>query len=201
MIGNVASFLTSPALSNIAQSTTSAVTLETTMKAVGRPTFILADKKLDARTKKYATAKEFIYQITCLVTYLFVVVPLFKNGGFKLAKKLMKDESSFKFFDNAKQFLVYKKLAGMSKELRTTELKKEKISKLFSKNIKKELNKETPEAFHILKGTIELGNIIGSVLGLSLFAPQASHIVVRPSLKLLGLENKNQNKTSLNVKV
>ena len=200
MIGSITSFLTNPILSNVAQSTTASVTLETTMKALGRPTFIMADKKLDERTKKYATAKEFLYQATCLVTYLLAVVPLFKNGSFRLAKKYMTSEPGFKLFENAKQFLDYKKLAGLQKEARRAELNKEKISKQLSEGARKELSKENPDAFHTIKGTIELGNIIGSVLGLAIFAPQVSHVVVHPTLKMLGLENKNNDKKSLNAK-
>jgi len=203
MIGGVTSFLTNPTLSTVAQSTTAAVTLETTMKALGRPTFILADKKLDDQTKKYATAKEFLYQTTCLATYFFVVVPLFKNGGFKLAKKMMQDEPGFKLFDSAQQFLDYKHLASMKKNERLLELSKKRVSKKFSETVRKELSKDTPEAFDVVKGTIELGNIVGSVLGLAIFAPQVSHVIVHPALKMMGLEknkNKSQNDKSINLK-
>lgn len=200
MVGGISSFLTDATLSTIAQSTTAAVTLETTMKALGRPAFIMTDKKLDNQTKKYATAKEFLYQVTCLGTYLLVVVPLFRSGGFRLAKKYMKNEPSFKIFDSAKQFLEYKRLAGMKKEARLVELQKERLHKPFSETAKQELGKDTPEAFHTIKGTIELGNIIGSVLGLAIFAPQVSHLIVHPTLKLMGLENQNKGKKNLNLK-
>ena len=56
MINGITSFLTSPTLSNIAQSTTAAVSIETSMKAVGRPSFILADRKIEPQTKKYAAS-------------------------------------------------------------------------------------------------------------------------------------------------
>ena len=79
MVNAISSFLTNPTLTNIAQSTTSAVSIETGMKAVGRPSFILADKELSPQTKRYAATKEFLYQATCLATYMLLVIPLFKK--------------------------------------------------------------------------------------------------------------------------
>ena len=38
------------------------------------------------------------------------------------------------------------------------------------------------------KGAIEFGNIVGSVLGLAIFAPQISHLTIHPVLKLIGME-------------
>ena len=191
MVANISTFLTGSTLSSISQSTTAAVTLETTMKALGRPSFILADSKLSPETKRYAAMKEFLYQATCLATYMLVVVPLFKNGGFKLAKKLMKNEPGFQKFDSAKQFLDYKKLASMTQKDRIATLQKDKYENKFSKEIKSELmDKKDPNPFHTVKGTVELANIIGSVLGLAIFAPQVSHLIVHPTLQLLGFEKK-----------
>ena len=41
------------------------------------------------------------------------------------------------------------------------------------------------ETYNIAKGAIEFGNIIGSVLGLAIFAPYVSHLVVHPVLKAI----------------
>ena len=190
MINGITNFLTSSTLSNIAQSTTASVSIETGMKAVGRPSFILADKKLDNNTKKYAATKEFLYQATCLATYMAIIIPIFKKGAFKLAKnKIMKNEAGFNMFKNANEYLDYKKLASLSKESRMEALSSKKYKDLFTKEIKEELStKDKPEQYDMIKGVIEFGNIVGSVLGLAIFAPQVSHMIVHPVMKFLGME-------------
>ena len=45
-----------------------------------------------------------------------------------------------------------------------------------------------PEKFNKIKGSIELGSLIGSVLGLAILAPQVSHAFIHPALRMLGLE-------------
>lgn len=190
MVSGIGNFLTSSALSSISQSTTGSVSLETGMKALGRPAFILVDNKIDQQTKRYAAMKEFLYQATCLATYMAIVIPIFKNGSFKLAKnKIFKDDKAFSHFDSASQYLKYNKLAKMSQKNRTATLDKEHYQNIFSKELQNELkNKEKPEQFHIVKGAIEFGNIVGSVLGLAIFAPQVSHLIVHPALKFFGFE-------------
>ena len=56
MIGAVKNLLTSSQLANIAQNTTQSVTVETTLKSIGRPGFILIDKDIDSDTKQYTAA-------------------------------------------------------------------------------------------------------------------------------------------------
>jgi len=196
MVSGISNFLTSSTLSSISQSTTASVSLETGMKAMGRPTFILLDNKIDRQTKRYAAMKEFLYQATCLATYMAIVIPIFKNGSFKLAKNnLLKNEKAFQHFENANQYLNYKKLASMTKNDRTATLSKDKYKDMFSEELQKELkNNDKPEQFHIVKGAIELGNIVGSVLGLAIFAPQVSHLIVHPALKFFGFEKENAEK-------
>lgn len=192
MINGISNFLTSNALSNIAQSTTSSVSIETGMKAIGRPAFILGDKELDEKTKRYAATKEFLYQAICLATYMAVVIPLFKNGSFKLAKnKIFKEEKGFQLFKNANEYLDYRKLASLPKEARLNALKDKKYQDKFTKEIKTLLNKEKPEQFSMVKGLIELGNTLGSVLGLAIFAPEVSHLIIHPVMRLFGLEKKD----------
>lgn len=192
MVVNFTNFLTSSTLSNIAQSTTASVSIETGMKAIGRPSFILADKELEPRTKKYAATKEFLYQAICLGTYMALVIPLFKNGSFKLAKnKIFKDEKGFQLFNNAKEFLDYHKLTKLSQEARIKTLNEAKYQDKFTKEVKEILKSEKPEQFSMVKGLIELGNTLGSVLGLAIFAPEVSHLIIHPVMKLLRMEKKN----------
>ncbi len=194
MVSGITNILTSSTLSSISQSTTASVSLETGMKAAGRPAFILLDNKIDRQTKRYAAMKEFLYQATCLATYMAIVIPIFKKGSFKLAKNhILKNEDAFKKFNNADQYLNYKKIASMSKTDRTSTLGKDKYKNMFSEELKNELtNKDKPEQFHIVKGAIEFGNIVGSVLGLAIFAPQVSHLIVHPALKLFGFEREKE---------
>lgn len=194
MIGGITSILSNPALTRVAQSTTSAVSIETGLKAVGRPSFILADGKIEPQTKRYAAMKEFLYQATCLATYMLLIVPVFKNGSFKLAKKMLKEEPAFQKFKNAKEYLNYKKYAVMPKENRIKALNEVKNKDTFSKELKEHLmTAEDAEQHNIIKGTIEFGNIIGSVLGLAIFAPQISHAIVHPVLKAIGMEKEEQH--------
>lgn len=189
MINGITNLLSNPALTRISQSTSSSVSIETGLKAIGRPTFILADPQIKPETKNYAATKEFLYQLTCLATYMLIIIPIFKKGSYKLAKKLFKDEEAFKKFSNAKEYLNYKKFADMPKDLRIRELNNNSKKKMFSKEIDTYLrNSDKVEKYSIAKGAIELGNTIGSVLGLAIFAPQVSHLVIHPVLNLLNIK-------------
>lgn len=193
MINGIASLLSSPVLTRISQSTSSSVSIETSLKAIGRPTFILADPQIKPETKNYAATKEFLYQLTCLATYMLLIIPVFKKGSYKLAKKMFKDEEAFKKFKNAKEYLNYKKFADMPKNLRIKELNNNSKKNMFSKETETYLrNTDKAEKYNIAKGAIELGNTIGSVLGLAIFAPQVSHLVVHPVLNLLGIKQPEQ---------
>ena len=198
MIGAVKSILTSSNLASIAQNTTQSVAIETTLKSIGRPGFILIDKDIDSDTKQYAAAKEFLYQATCLAVYMALIVPIFKKGGFKLAKeKIYKNTQGFEHFKNVKEYMHYKKLAdnpSINNRLKT--LDKElivdgiKVKDKYNDTLIAELHKEKPETFKDVKGAIELSNIIGSVLGLAILAPQVSHAFIHPELRFIGLEEK-----------
>lgn len=209
MIGAVKSILTNSQLANIAQNTTQSVAIETTLKSIGRPGFILIDKDIDADTKQYAAAKEFLYQATCLAVYMALIVPIFKKGGFKIAKeRIFKNTEGFEHFKNVKEYMHYRKLADnpsinnrmktLEKEL-LTDKSKLKVKDKYNNTLLAELEKQHPDEFKNVKGAIELSNIIGSVLGLAILAPQVSHAFIHPALRLLGLEEKkpkqdNQNK-------
>ena len=211
MINGITRLLTSNSLNNITSNTNSQVIMETTLKAIGRPGFILIDNDIDDNTKKYAAAKEFLYQATCLLVYIALVVPVFKKGTFKIAQKLFKPEEIGKF-SNSKQYAHYLKLCDTTLNNRQKTLEKEikgvyktdkdgnKVHKLVEDDydplIVKELKKENPDKFPILKGAVEFGNIVGSVFGLAIFAPQVSHLFIHPALNALGFEkHKNPPQT------
>lgn len=206
MINGVSSILTSSQLANIAQNTTQSVAVETTLKSIGRPGFILIDKDIDADTKQYAAAKEFLYQATCFGIYLALIVPIFKKGGFKLAKeKIFKNQNGFENFKNVTEYMHYRKLASNpSIKNRMNTLEKEilhdktLVKDKYSETLRTELSKKDPDKFVYVKGAVELSNIVGSVLGLAIFAPQVSHAFIHPVLRFLGLEDKNKNATGNN---
>lgn len=190
MLGKV---LISSPLTSIAQSASTQVTLETTMKSIGRPGFILIDNNIDPDTKKYAAAKEFLYQATCLALYALLVVPIFKEGAFKLGPKIFKDYApDFAKFKNSAEYFKYRKYA--EKPFESDRISNNKINKVFNNELATELKtKKEPEMFNRVKGTIEVGNILGSVLGLAVLAPQVSHAIIHPCLRMLGMEPKKDN--------
>ena len=202
MLNSITNFLTNPTLSNIAQSTTTSVSIETGMKAIGRPSFIFMDKKVDKSTQNYAAMKELLYQLTCLGIYMALVVPVFKNGAFKVAKKCFKDEKAFDYFKNAKSYLDYLKLSKIGTADRISAIDKMGNKLKLSEQIKEYLCKtDKPEKHSIIKGAIELGNIIGCVVGLAIVSPQISQFIIHPTLKLLGFKKPEENQKNLNVKV
>lgn len=197
--------LTSNSLTSVTQNTNSQVVVETTLKAIGRPGFILIDNDIDHDTKRYAATKEFLYQATCLVVYAALIVPLFKNGAFKLAQKMFDSADVGKFKSN-KQYSRYLKLCETTPKNRSLTLEKEikgtansqgtrtVVSEKYDQSILDELKKDEPNQFPVLKGAVELGNIVGSVFGLAIFAPQVSHAFIHPAMRFLGLEDANDHK-------
>jgi hypothetical protein len=167
MIGTILNIAANPKLATIAQNTKAAVSIETGMKAVGRPSFILADNNIPPETKKYAATKEFLYQATCLAVYLALVMPIFKNGSFTLAKKqLFKNDAAMKKFDKINDFLKHFEKAKEAKTLTDSDC--------------------------MMKGAIEAGSILGSILGLAIFAPQGSHVIVHPLMNFHGIKKEEK---------
>ena len=195
MITAISKAITNPTLVDIAQNTNASVASETVLKSVGRPGFILIDKDIDPATKKYAAAKEFLYQATCLAIYMALVGPVFKAGAFKVAKKyIYKGAEGFDKFKNMKEYLAYHKLAEKSLQNRKASLSKDHSIYKFNHNGLREelLNNKAPNKNPQIKGAIELGSTIGSVLGLAILAPQVSHAFIHPALKFLGMEEKTK---------
>ena len=193
MITAISKVITNPTLVSVAQNTNASVASETVLKSVGRPGFILIDKDIDPATKKYAAAKEFLYQATCLAIYMALVGPVFKNGAFKLAKKYVyKGAEGFDKFKGLNEYLAYHKLADKSLTYRSASLKKDHSIYKFEHDGLREalMTQEKPNMYPHIKGAIELGSTIGSVLGLAILAPQVSHAFIHPALRFLGLEEK-----------
>lgn len=226
MINGVFNFLNSPSMIGIAQNTKASVTIETGLKAAGRPAFTLMDKNVDEKTRKYSAAKELLYQSLCLGIYLALIIPVFRKGTFGVFKKIFKGEKDFDMFKNAAEYLDYHKLATFSDngsrniekaekciakaqmtkdaslaeklKAKAAELKKsgqkireEEIKKL-PQTLQDELKKPEINKFVNAKGAIELSSLVGSVIGLTIIAPELSHLVLHPIMKAVGLEKKQE---------
>lgn len=203
MISAISKALTNPMLVNVAQNSDASVICKTTVNAIGRPSFILIDNNIDNDTKKFAATKEFLYQATCLAIYMFVIVPIFKKGGFKLAKeKIFKNTEGFEHFKSFKEYIHYRKLANNTNvNNRIQTLNKDiphkncKVKDMYNDTLITELKKENPNKFNSVKGAVDLSNIIGSVVGLAMVAPIVSQSLIHPVLKFVGLEkNVEDNK-------
>ena len=194
MINGISNILTSNSMVNLSQNAAACVSIETAMKAIGRPAFILLDKESDAKTKKYAATKEFLYQVICLGVYLAVIPSVFKKGSFALAKKFYKGKG-FENFKNANEFLKFYMLAVRNKQDRLQALDKGLFSQFKDKTELIDLiksDKNIKDELSLQKGVIETGAFIGSILGLTILAPQVSHYILHPIMNWTGLNEKKQ---------
>ncbi len=202
MISAISKAITNPTLVNVAQNSDASVICKTTVNAIGRPGFILIDSNISDNTKKFAATKEFLYQATCLAVYMAVIVPIFKKGGFKLAKeKIFKNTEGFEHFKNFKEYTHYRKLAenvSIKNRLQTLDKvisdKNCQVRDMYNDTLIAELHKDTPNKFNSVKGAVDLSNIIGSVVGLAIVAPQVSQALIHPALRFVGLEKKEDKK-------
>ena len=157
MINGIVSALSNSTFVNVAQNTAARVSIETTLKSIGRPGFILIDKDIDDETKKYAATKEFFYQAICLAVYLAVIPPIFKAGSYKLGKKIYgKEHPEFNKFNGMREYLDYHKFAKKNYNDRIASLSKIKSNNKFMHDGLREelLNKEEPESYDLIKGIV-----------------------------------------------
>ena len=186
MIGPIQNILTNPNLFSATQSVATQVTVETGLKAIGRPSFILMDNQIDSQTKKFSSTKEFLYQIICLGIYLGAVIPVFKKGAYSLAKKMYPNEAIFKAFnssDDAMKFIKTKpeKRLAVISEVNKTIKDGDKPYKIEDMNV------------NLANGIIQGSSILGSVTGLAIVAPIVSHPLIHPILKAVGLTKPEQD--------
>jgi len=164
---NIKSMMKNEGFAKFAGGAVGAVYATTVLKAAVRPAFIMADKKNDAETKKYTATKEFLYQAICLgIAAAFL--PFFNRGGFQIAKKHLQGQTELAKITKFKEFKEFKK---------------------DYKNIEA-LSKTAKEAYVKVNGGIELGSFIGSIIGLTIVAPQISHKILHPMMKAMGIEKK-----------
>lgn len=191
MIQGIVNTLSNSTLFNLTQNTAARVTIETTLKSIGRPGFILIDNDIDRQTKRYAATKEFFYQAICLAVYLALIPPIFKAGSFKLGKKMFgKEHPEFAKFKGMKEYLDYHKYAKKNYNDRVASLSKVKSNNKFMHDGLRNdlLTKNKPETYDLIKGTVEAGTFAGSIIGLAILAPQISHELVHPIMEFLHLD-------------
>ena len=164
---------------NATQGTAAQMGIKTGLNAVARPGAILLDKDIDEHTKKFSASKEFLYQAISLAMYMLVIIPIFKNGAYKLAAKKFDNEAVFKAFDTPNKFKAFQKLDENAKVKKLQELSKNG-DKFDRSNI-------TEKSEHLANGVIETSSLIGTVLGLAVIAPLTATKAIHPILKSVGL--------------
>ena len=206
MIDKIANILTNPNFANFAMNTKYTVTTESIFKATGRPAAIMLDKNVDLDTRKYAATKEGLYQLLCLGIYLTMIPLVFKKYGFKIAQKILKNDSDLPNFKDANEYLAYAKLASRKKSDRNDAKTLAKISDNLKINdsdkftLKEHLlNDEKPPEFPVAKGALELSNLVGTVIGLAWIASELSNHILHPLMRMLGFEKKPAKQSGINI--
>lgn len=189
MINGIQNIISSPTFYNLTQSTSTQMAIKTSLNSVGRPGFILMDNKIDSHTKKFSATKEFLYQLISLGLYMGIIIPVIKNGSYKLAQKYYKNEAVFKAFKNPSEFKAFKKLREESEKVaKLKELSEQsKTGDVFTReNI-------SADSEDLANGVVETSSLFGTILGLAVIAPLLASKVIHPIMNMLGF-SKNDNK-------
>lgn len=170
-------FLKNESFAKFSKNARNAVLVTTALKVVGRPAFIMADKKYDHETKKYTAEKEVLYQLLSLAMAL-AFIPFFEIGGYKLAEKQLigKGKPLEDVVRKISETGLFKKLDQFKTEFDTIKSGSDEIAK---------------NAMLKTKGAIEVGSLIGSITGLTIVAPLISHKILHPLMNALGMEKKH----------
>ncbi len=183
-VNKTSSFLANKKITYATKGIMGAVVGTTILKAVGRPAFIMADKNSDAQSKKYTATKEFLYQVLCLGLTFAMVIPTQRLFFKTAAKKYLK---GMKELENIKTFKDFNTLAKDTNDF-TPEAKK------LLNTDKTKLEGNAKDKFNLVKGAVELGSFISSIVGLTIVAPLVSHELLHPIMKAIGMDNKHKEK-------
>lgn len=176
----VRNVVTNPKFAEFARNTVCAISIETTLKATGRPAFIYYDKNANKQSKKYAATKELLYQTFCLGLYLSLI-KTFKNKTYNFISKKM----SAKNPEAKRKLDLYNNFEN-------------KINAAKDKTAKKKLENQlshllhTNKDYHFGKGVKELSSIISTVFILAICAPISSQMILHPVMDLIFKNDKNQ---------
>ena len=202
-------FMSSTKTAEFVENTMYAVGIETALKMVGRPTFIMMDKEADSpEKKKYAAVKEMLYQGLCLGLYLSLMKPVKQFFYDRISKSLMSKNPENKVHidhfnkmqDNLHELEEENRamIKSAKDKFHKKELKKEAYDKIVklkesfeSRVLKIEDGIHSPKYdLRLGKGAKELSAIIGAILMLTIVAPQVSHFLIHPIMTALGFEKK-----------
>ena len=185
---NIRKTATNPKFAEFARNTVCAISVETTLKATGRPAFIYYDKHANKQSKKYAATKEFLYQSFCLGLYLSLINK-FKNKTYKILSKHFADKNP----EDKRKLELYDNFQAKIKEAKDKEAKA-----LLEKQFNRLLH--TNKDYHFGKGVKELSSIISTVVILALCAPISSQIILHPVMDLIFKKPSKNQKQQNNVK-
>lgn len=193
-------FVSNPRTAEFVENTIFAVSVETALKMIGRPIFIMNDKEADSKEKKkFAATKEMLYQGICFFLYV-TSMKFIKHGIYNLVSKGLSKNPENKA--NIDEYNRQNKIIEDKVELRKETAKgiKDKVKRKEFKNkaldeileLKEKLR--TNERMHLGKGAKEFSAIIGSILMLTIVAPQISHFIIHPLMKALGFDKHENSK-------
>lgn len=201
-------FMSSTKTAEFVENTFYAVSVETALKMIGRPTFIMLDKEADSpEKKKYAAVKEMLYQGLCLFLYGVFMTPVKQFIYDRISKSLSKDPENKVHIDHFNRMQdnlheLEEENREMIKSARDKFHKKELKKAAYDKIVKLKESFESrvlkiEDGIHspkydlrLGKGAKELSAIIGSILMLTIVAPQVSHFLIHPIMNALGFEKK-----------
>ncbi len=173
-----------PKAAEFARNTVCAISVETTLKAAGRPAFIYYDKHANKQSKKYAATKEFLYQSFCLGLYLSLINKFKKVTYGIVSKKLAQNNP-----ENKRKLDLYDNFQA-------------KISQAKDKTAKNKLEAQlshllhTNKDYHFGKGVREFSSIVATVFILALCAPISSQIILHPVMDLIFKDKKHKDNIS-----
>lgn len=154
-------FISNPKTADFVENTIIAVSAETILKMIGRPSFILMDKETEGKKKQFAAVKEFLYQAICLGFYFTIVGPI-KKGCYRAVSKFLSRKP-----ENAEMLHNYEALEGILKKAEKADnenvnpLQKIKNTFLGGKKTQaiKQITKDEAEIFDICEFNYETKSI------------------------------------------
>ncbi len=194
-------FVSSPRVAETVENTITAVSVETGLKMIGRPTYIMLDKEADSNEKKkFAATKEMLYQGICLTIYLSTMKHVKHFFYEKITKWLgNKNPENKKYIDEynnkikdieskENELKIAKKAAKTKAERKI--IKEKALDEII--NLKLAIQKD--KKLHLPRGVKEVSAIIGSVIMLTIVAPQISHFIIHPLMNALGFDKASTGK-------
>lgn len=193
-------FVSNPRTAEFVENTIFAVSVETALKMIGRPIFIMNDKEADSKEKKkFAATKEMLYQGVCFFLYVTFMKPI-KHGIYNLVSKGLSKNPENKVnideFNKQSKFIEnrHEAMKEAAKKITDKTKRKEFKNKALDEILALKEKMRTNERMHLGKGAKEFSAIIGSILMLTVVAPQISHFIIHPLMKALGFDKHEGSK-------